>query len=141
MTYLTLNEINSNPIYAPIGYEDEFDERIKTEIISTIKKMKVNRTLTQIKNSPHFKIIRDLLDPTFLQDRQPFIRGDFGQGGSPVSVRDYQPHYRKNSSQQYLASWNDISEYGPKTHRKDLKENLIEYFDHYWDTYTEYYLY
>tara|TARA_R100000329_G_scaffold149866_1_gene141399 strand:- start:1111 stop:1509 length:399 start_codon:yes stop_codon:yes gene_type:complete len=131
MTYLTLNEINTNSVYAPIGYEEEFAERIKNEILSTIKKMKVNRTFTQIKNKEHLNIIEDLLCPYFLQNYQPYIRE------ADYSIRNYQPHYRANCSQEYLATWNCRGEYGGTFHRKDLKENLIEYFDHYWEEYQQ----
>ena len=51
MTYPTLNEINSNSIYAPIGYEEEFNKRIIKNLKYSYILMSVRQQLTEELNA------------------------------------------------------------------------------------------
>jgi len=52
MTYLTIDEINSNPILAPLDYEEDFKNRILNEkkLISKIKTLRGNPAIYYDKN-------------------------------------------------------------------------------------------
>mgnify|MGYP003111188029 CR=1 FL=1 len=126
MTYLTIDEINASTDFAPIGFEKQFEKRIKKDIKKTIKSIKLTCKLHQIKNSPYYNIIGELLDPYFLETYQPIL---------PGNEYNFCPVYRKNTSQEFYAFWDCTPETRGTYHRKKLKEFLLTNFDHFYSRY------
>ena len=117
--YISLDELNQNEIYAPIGHEESF--YINLDIEKTIEK-NIYPHIFQYKTS-----IEQILDPYFLE----------------TNSKDFIPVYRAGTKTEYFASWDNRPEgwksRGTKYHRKLLKQQLINNFNHYYNECFELY--
>lgn len=121
MAYLTLNEINSHSCYAPLGFEKEFQTRIKNDIYTIIENLDTTKTFKANKIAPeYFDKVETLLDPSQLDDE------DLG----------FIPEYRAGTHLEFMASWDDYGVYwkrrGKGYQRKVYKEQLLNNFDEYY---------
>ena len=141
MTYLTLAEINSNPIYAPLDYENEFLNRIKKEIHEIVKNLDITKTITFKHVGVHYESINQLLDPNTLERYEEHSWRDYEpeEDFQPGSWEDFQPEYRAGTtkgSTWFFASWNQKPERwkreGCHYHRNSLKSTLLRSFDYYY---------
>lgn len=125
---LTLNQINSNPIFAPIGFEEDFKQRIKNEIIETIKNLNVNKPITEKYNGIYADFVESFIEMMLLEEKiVPMYRA-----GTRMSLYCYwndkpvcgvkklmREHYKK----QILHLSTKISEWN------ELRIFMKEYFD------------
>lgn len=69
MTFLTIDEINSNFEHAPLGYENEFKLRIQYDINDIIINLDTTKTIKENNIPPHyFNSIILFLDPFIIHD-------------------------------------------------------------------------
>ena len=118
MTYLTIDQLNSNTCYAPLGFEEEFETRIKNDIFTIIKNLNTTKSLKGNKINPvYFDIVEDLLDPMHLES---------GTSGT------WMPQYRAGTHLEFWASWDDYGVYwkanGKGYQRLDLKIMCLNNF-------------
>ena len=127
MAYLTIEEINTNPLYAPLGYKEQFNKRIKDDIYEIVKNLDVKKTLTPKRIGIYYDYIDTLLDPYFLERTDEYVDVYF------------QPDYKTGTilgfGDESFAHWNQ-KPYQWKTrgcyyHRQSLKDALLKEFDYY----------
>ena len=122
MTYLTIEEINTNPKYAPLGYKEQFNKRIKEELSEIVKNLDVKKTLTPKRIGIYYNIIQTLLDPYNLEKIPELYYGMY-----------YEPDFMENL--ESFAHWNDYPINWETRdcyyHRINLKTEILKEFDYY----------
>tara|TARA_R110000796_G_scaffold23543_5_gene67348 strand:- start:2026 stop:2412 length:387 start_codon:yes stop_codon:yes gene_type:complete len=124
MSYLTIEEINSNPKYAPLDEEMWFFNRIQKEIHEIVKNLDITKKITRKTIGVYYKSIESLLNPYFLEND-----GDDGQVY-------FEPNYRTGTNLEFFASWNQYptnwKTRGCHYHRRNLKNALLNCFEEYY---------
>ena len=127
MAYLTIEEINTNTLYAPLGYKEEFNKRIKDDIYEIVKNLDVKKTLTPKRIGIYYYYINTLLNPYNLEKNDEYADVYF------------QPDYITKTilgfGDEYFALWNqkplNWKFLGCYYHRQSLKDALLKEFDYY----------
>ena len=124
MAYLTIEEINTNPLYAPLGYEPQFENRIEKEVFKLLAKLDITKKITPKNLGIYYDIIKKLLNPYTLEKEPDNCGGMY-----------YEPDYRTGTNLQFFASWNDYpvnwKTRGCHYHRINLKTEILTEFDYY----------
>ena len=120
MTFYTpIDIINSNMLFAPLGFEDEFRQRL---IIDKIQNMDTTKSLKNQEDKFINKYFQDICD---------CWHDTISQRYDTIIYRD-QDHFEDKDHNtedwnQYLATWDDISTFGYK-HREEMKNMFVKYF-------------
>ena len=120
MSYTPLNEINYNMTYAPLGFENEFKNRIVKEIINIIEKLDTSAPITHSRTNINNKLCD--MNPKVL-DYVISILNDFaGDGNSSYDI------YRLGSNFEAMAYWNTPPKSADSpNHRQFMKDSFLNY--------------
>lgn len=121
MTFLTIDEINSNPKHAPIPNPIDaiyFKQRIKDEIIKTFYGLSIHRPINE-KTIPNLYYRKVILKMTNQFTRSSDKDMEFPQKGSIMPTCD-------DEGQGERADWNEdlMGGGGKKANREDIKKNI-----------------
>ena len=103
----TLDQINSNPIFAPIGFEKDFKQRIMNEIIETIKNLNVKKPITEKCNGIYSDFVESFIEMMLLEQK-------------------IVPMYRAGTRMSLYCYWNDKPVCGvKKLMRESYKKQIL----------------
>jgi len=105
----SLDQINSNPIFAPIGFEKDFKQRIMNEIIETIKNLNVNRPITEKYNGIYADFVMSFIEMMLLEEK-------------------IIPMYRAGCNMSLYCHWNDKPVCGVKKLMREYYKKQILHF-------------
>ena len=124
ITNYDIEKINYNIDYAPIGYEQEFKNRIKNDIKKIIENLDVSKTLKSKKQN--LTLIQQYIILFLEQENLYNFEDDY------ASENLYNSKVYDGDSKSFL-KWNDKKSKYHKNHRQKIKDILINRFEIYFN--------
>lgn len=120
---IDIETINSDPMYAPIGYEQEFKARIRDEVYQEFQKLRIDK---KIRGAMYSKVKAHKINEKYYGLIEAMLKTGFFYLFEDADI--YDKYYKK-----YKASWDHLSSRSTKDdkypHRKKVKKLINKYFN------------